>query len=160
MSLDVKKGHLKQSLNKQNRGLSTWNTFEVLIRDNNWRLTSLAEVHSEVSSTSAAWWGGKTPCENEINLWPRVNVCTKRKHRAQTTHSHTHTVNMFDWSGTITQSTGVKTNCEDRTDALWPSTAVPFDGREETEGRSRRQVVTQLVLHYCLLQQEENETSD
>lgn len=41
--------------------------------------------------------GGRTPCENEINLWPHVNVCAKPKHALQTT-THTHTVHMFDWS--------------------------------------------------------------
>lgn len=66
---------------------------------------------------------------------------------------------MFDWSGTMTESTAVDLNCEDGTDALWPSSAVPFDGREETEGRSRRQVITQLVLHHRLLRQGEEETA-
>lgn len=76
------------------------------------------------------------------------------------THTNTHTVHMIDWSGIMTESTAVDRNREDGTGALWPSAAVPFDGREETEGRSRRQVVTQLVLHHRLLRQGEEETAD
>lgn len=35
-----------------------------------------------------------------------------------TEYTHTHTAHMFDWSGTVSESTAVDLNCEDGTDAL------------------------------------------
>lgn len=57
-------------------------------------------------------------------------------------------------SSVITMTPRERTSVPDPPRGTLPSSAVPLDGRVETEGRRRGQLVTQLVLHHRLLQQE------
>lgn len=93
------------------------------------RLTFSVEGHSEVSDTSAT-------CSRE----------KKTKQNYQETH----------WYWTVLLDS-CYLNLQPVKDSagVWPSTIIPLDGWEQAERQSRGQVVTQLILHHSLLQQEE-----
>lgn len=113
-------------------------------------------VHSEVSGTSAACWGRTPWGKVRMRLTSELLFMCEHKQRPKTKKTETQfrsftgveisQNSQWDWTGESYVTEG-----------LWPSSAIPFDGWEEAEGWSGRQVVTQLVLHHCLLRREEEE---
>lgn len=82
--------------------MQKWNVVGALTDNNNWQLTSLVGVHSEVSGTSAACWG-RTPWGK---VWMRLTsdlvLMFEHKHRP---------IQIFYWSRNITKSITVGLNC-------------------------------------------------
>lgn len=137
--------------------MQKWNVYGALTDNNNWQLTSLVGVHSEVSGTSAACWGRTPWGEVRMRLTSDLVLMFEHKQRPKTKKTETQfrsftgveisqNSSQWDWTGESYVTEG-----------LWPSSAIPFNGWEEAEGWSGRQVVTQLVLHHRLLRREEEE---